>query len=367
MKIAVFHELPSGGARRAVNEIALRLKKNNVVDLYLVDEEKNLAEKKYFNNIYFYKFKPKIWHGKNWKIRLYKDSIELIQLHNLHKRISKDIENKQYDLLFVHASKYTEAPFILRFSSVYKIFYCHDPHYRMIYESILDIPEGLDPVRYMYERLNRYIRKKIDRKNIDKTNLLIANSIYTKKETLKTYGKMSKVCYLGVDEELFKPKKSKKMFDVLFIGSYQEIDGYPLLMESIKLMKTKPKIKILVIEDQWISDDQKLRDLYLKSKVTVCLAANEPFGLIPLEAMSCGTPVLAVNEGGYKESIKNGKTGILVSRNSRLISKKLEWLLNSPKTLNSMSNSCRKHILDRWTWDISVRNIERIFKESINN
>ncbi len=47
MKIAVFHELHEGGARRAVNELSVRLKNKHIVDLYYVSPKKNKIESKY--------------------------------------------------------------------------------------------------------------------------------------------------------------------------------------------------------------------------------------------------------------------------------------------------------------------------------
>ena len=54
MKIAVFHELNQGGARRTVNEFTKRLREKHIVDLYIVDSEKNLEELPFFTNIFFY-------------------------------------------------------------------------------------------------------------------------------------------------------------------------------------------------------------------------------------------------------------------------------------------------------------------------
>src|SRR5579872_5007581 len=65
MKIAVFHELPLGGGRNAVNAIAFELKKRHTVDLYYIDERKNQDEKVNFTHTFFYQFLPKIWQGKN--------------------------------------------------------------------------------------------------------------------------------------------------------------------------------------------------------------------------------------------------------------------------------------------------------------
>ena len=51
MKIAIFHELHAGGARRAVNEFAIRLKKKNRVDLFLVDEKTSAEENIFFSTL----------------------------------------------------------------------------------------------------------------------------------------------------------------------------------------------------------------------------------------------------------------------------------------------------------------------------
>ena len=67
--------------------------------------------------------------------------------------------------------------------------------------------------------------------------------------------------------------------------------------------------------------DEELVILYNKAKLVVYTPYMEPFGLVPLEAMSCGTPVVGVNEGGVMETVLNGKTGILVERNVNNICK----------------------------------------------
>lgn len=63
-----------------------------------------------------------------------------------------------------------------------------------------------------------------------------------------------------------------------------------------------------------ISEDE-LVDLYSRCKGLICTAKDEDFGMTPLEAMASGKPVVAVDEGGFRESIVNGKTGYLVDAN----------------------------------------------------
>lgn len=366
MKIAIFHELPYGGARKAVNEIAGRLKKLHQTDLYLVDSDGNHDEKKYFKKAQFYRFVPKVWHGNNWRVRLYKDTVELVKLYLLHKKIANDIRKRNYDLVFIHSSIYTEAPFLLRFRNKNKIFYCHDPHYRILYEDIFTIKKDSDVFRYYYEVLNRKIRKRIDRKNFRSSDLVLANSEYTKKESEMTYDKKSQVCYLGVSENIFQPKgNTKKDIDILYIGSYEPVDGFPLLEESLKYIKRKLYVKTVMIENEWISSEQQMADLYRRSRIVVCLAHNEPFGLTPLEAMSCGVPVIAVNEGGYRETVIDGKTGYLIPRKAKILANKIEYLLGSKKVLKKMGKTGREQVLTKWTWDRCAENFMIIAQKLI--
>jgi len=236
MKIAVFHELPVGGARRATNMFAPLLKHKHDVDLYTTqpltpDEQKN------YSHTFIFPFSAKVWKGHDWKTRLYKDTAELYKLAKLHEKIAQHINEKQYDIAFVQASQFLETPFILQFLSIPSVFYCHDPHYRMIYEEIVQ-PKGLSLVNEIYERTNRFVRKYLDRQNFAEATEIVANSKFAQRQIKKTYGRESSLCYLGVDETFFTPDNSiKKDIDVLYIGSKEPMDGYDLLDKALPLIK----------------------------------------------------------------------------------------------------------------------------------
>ena len=80
------------------------------------------------------------------------------------------------------------------------------------------------------------------------------------------------------------------------------------------------EIKIFITDDELIT-------LYNKAKVFVYASYLEPFGLGVLEAMACGTPVVAVKEGGVREIVIDGMTGILVDRDEKLFADAVESLL----------------------------------------
>lgn len=362
MKIAVFHELHDGGARRAVNEFSKRLLVKDTVDLYIVDENYPDSEKNNFTNVYYYEFKQKNWKSNNWKIRLYKDTFELFKLYLLHRKIAKRINKGNYDLAFIHPSRYTQAPFILRFVKCKKFYYCQEP-LRLVYDPIFKMKDELHLIKKIYEVMIRKLRKFIDRKNVDFADVIFANSRFSKKNIFTAYGRKSKVVYLGVDTKLFKPSGIIRSIDVLYIGGDKEIDGFDLLKEAIRYSRKKPNMEIQISGKNWISD-RRLIELYNKSKIVVCLAKNEPFGLIPVEAMSCGALVIAVNEGGYKESVIDNKSGFLIPRSPLLLAEKIDLCLENSSMAKRFGKSGRSEVIKRWDWDVQTFKLSKILHEN---
>ena len=359
MRIAVFHELHRGGARRAVNKICKILKKTHVVDFYSVDAKPNIEEKKYFTQVVSYPFCSVKKEERNWRKRVYKDSIELLKLSRMHKKIARDIDRKKYDVVFIHPSSFTQAPFILRYLKTLSVYYCQEP-LRMIYDKIVSTQTNM----YIYDKFVKIFRKKIDKKNIESANSIICNSLFSKKNIYKAYGLDSTVCYLGVEHTFFTPIKKNKDIDVLFVGSKEFIEGYQTFQETVFYLPNTIKYTFLDSSKKWLSD-QILRSYYQRSKIVLCLAYDEPFGLIPLEAGSCGCVVVAVAEGGYTESIRQNKTGFVILRNPQLIAKKIQSILNNKQILNKVPKNARREIENKWTWEKSASNIERILKRKV--
>lgn len=367
MRIAMFHELPFGGARDSVYYFGRGLTNLGIdIDLYYSSEEEDERKDNFFRNVYFYQFFPKKRKGKNRTVRIYKDTVELYKIDRLHKRIAREIDDKNYDLVFIHGSQYIEAPFILKYLSSYKIFYCHDPYYRIIYEKLLlEEVKEMGFVNRLYETLNRKFRKHLDKQNLRNADFLIANSYFAKALVNKVYGRDSEVIYPGVDVKFYTPQNTRKDIDIFFIGSYQKIDGYHLLEEALNKISQKITLQARMFEDGWISNKKVIKDFYNRSKIVVCLAYNEPFGSVPLEAMSMGIPVIAVNEGGYKETVLDGKTGFLIKRDSKELAEKIKFLLSSSKEYKFMSKFGTEYVASEWTWDKSCKKLANLLKEKI--
>lgn len=352
MKIAVFHELPKGGARRVVNDFSKELLKKHQVDLYTVSEERLDEERKYFSKVFLYKFHPKEWKGNNWKTRLYKDTIELNKLRNLHKEIAEKIDKKKYDVVIIHPSKFTQAPFVLKFIKTIKIYYAHEA-YRIMYEKYFQIKFSSNLLKDLYEYTSRFLKKTIDRANVKCAPIIFVNSENTRRSILKYYARKSVVCYPGVDIDLFSLGKSKRKNDILFVGGTNDnSDGFFDLKRAIDLIKKKITLKVVGNGGEWI-DDKILHAYYKNSKVVFCGAQNEPFGLVPLEAGASGCTVVAISEGGYKESFVKG-ISILTSRKPDEISKALLKAFTKKKY-----GSSRKELVRRWSLKVRTKKLEK--------
>ena len=77
--------------------------------------------------------------------------------------------------------------------------------------------------------------------------------------------------------------------------------------------------------------DEELVKLYSGAKAFLALAKDEDFGITPVESMLCGTPVIAYNGGGYKETVVNGKTGVFFNEQS------VESLISAIKKFEKLS------------------------------
>lgn len=363
MRLAFFHELHAGGARRSVREFAKVLGRKHVVDLYFVDSEDNKEGEKIFKKVYFYKFTGRAWKGADWKAKLYKDTFELIKLYFLHKKIAKDIDGRHYDAVFIEPSKFTQAPFVMRFLKTKIVYYCQEP-LRMVYEEQFAIDKNLSFFKYYYEVLNRFLRKLIDRDNIRHASKILSNSEFTKQNIQNAYNLRAQTAYMGVDSEIFKPVKIQKDIDVLYVGASDYTDGFYLVEKAKEILGDTIKIKILATEKQWISNDFDMRDMYCRSKIILSLAKNEPFGLIPVEAMSCSVPVIAVDNGGYRESVRNGYNGFLVKSDPKMIAGKIKFLLGNKREYEKMSNNARDEIVKNWTWIRNTAKLEKIIEEA---
>lgn len=232
---------------------------------------------------------------------------------------------KDYDLVISSASWYITKGFKKKGNTFTEICYCHTPP-RWLYGYQTSVNFQKYKIVKAYALIVGHLLRQYDFKKAQNVDYFIANSKEVQKRIKKFYKKSSTVIYPPV----FLPKISKtKRKDYYFIvsrivgakglnlaveaaikmGFKLKIAGSPsgYSFEQEKLIKNaKGKVEFL-----GQVTDSELSRLYAEAKAFLALAKDEDFGITPVEAQSLGTPVIAFNGGGYKETVINGKTGIL--------------------------------------------------------
>lgn len=347
MKVAMFHNLPPGGALRVFYEQKKYLSRYHTVVVYkLAQKKKNL-------------------HALPYISRIKKDYYDFVTLRMMHKELADEISKRNYDIAFVHPDMYTQAPYVLRYLQVPSIYFCHEL-LRISYEKIFAIPNNTSVLKRMYEKINRLIRKAIDRKNAQAATYIIANSIFTKHKVKAAYQRESDICYPGVDSTVFKPENKKENY-VLFLGNPEIVNGYDLLQQATdRLYQMNITIMHVPIVSSKLLSDRDLAKKYARAIATLCLSYAEPFGLVALESMACGTPVIAVKEGGYKETVIDKKTGFLISRDSSQLANSIATLARNPQLALRLGRAGREHVKKQWTWDVHGMALEKIIKRIAN-
>ncbi len=111
----------------------------------------------------------------------------------------------------------------------------------------------------------------------------------------------------------------------------------------------------------------KLPDLYGGAKIVIFTSENEPFGMVPVEALACGTPVIASNSGGVRETVRHGYNGILLDpMTPETLRNALNGLLEDPDLYARLQGNARPSV-EGFSWDHHVARftgiLERIVKD----
>jgi len=373
MKIAIFHNLPPGGAKRVLFEEVKALSKNHELHLFEfeLDYGDFLDPKPLVSKVFRFNFEIES-NLPSFLARLEKDYKNFISLSLIHKKIAQKINGGGYDVALIHPDVYTETPWILKYLAVPNVYYSHEL-LRIVYLKELEFDERVIFAKRWYENLTRRVRKIVDRNNARAADKILTNSRYMQGKIEKVYKRKSTVCYPGVDPDIFKPVagRAKKL---LFIGNKEKVRGYFLIKKTLEKIDSKfrPNLKVLdfVNGRPKILDDKQLAKEYAGCLATICADYDEAFGLKAIESMACGTPVLAVNEGGYRETVIDGKTGFLLRREPKVFAERIVYLIKHPEVVKKMGKVGRKHVIENFSWrkhlDCLEKELEKLQKKNEN-
>jgi UDP-N-acetylmuramyl pentapeptide phosphotransferase/UDP-N-acetylglucosamine-1-phosphate transferase/glycosyltransferase involved in cell wall biosynthesis len=236
----------------------------------------------------------------------------------------EQIDISGYDIVI--SSSYLVAKGILTRPDQLHICYCHTP------------------VRFAWDLQSQYLHAKAGLLSFAKTSLarvllhyirnwdirsahgvdvFVTNSDFVGRRVRKLYRRLTTTVYPPVDTDLFSLHEEKEDFYLTAsrLVPYKRID---LTIEAFRQM---PDRRLLVIGEG--PETEKFRAIatpnirllgyqtpdrlrqYMQRARAFVFAAEEDFGITPVEAQACGTPVIAYGRGGVTESVIHGRTGLL--------------------------------------------------------
>lgn len=239
---------------------------------------------------------------------------------------------------------------------------------------------------YLPTRYYPWLQERRAERNIRQADLVITNSAFAREGLYRAYGVESRVAYLGVDIERFRPLGLERERFVLSVGAVHYFKGYRFLVAALGQLPDviRPPLVIAAnsvepAERQVIAglaerlgvdltirqvvDDAEMVSLYNRAAAFIYAPIMEPWGLAAVEAMACGAPVVAVREGGVRESVLDGQTGLLADRDEAAFASALAEVLARPSLARELGRNAASYARQRYTWDRTVDRLEQLLAE----
>jgi glycosyltransferase involved in cell wall biosynthesis len=402
MKIAIWHNLPSGGGKRALyDHVKGLLARGHTLESWCPPT----ADQTYLplNNLIKENVVPlnepvarvgTIGRFLN-PYQMFVDRIHAMELHC--QQCAEEINQGGFDVLFANACTFFRTTAISRYVKIPKVIYLGEP-YRWLYEALPQLPWlALSPPTKVWWSSPSYLRAFLkdlvkvqglrvqareELRNAQAFDLILVNSLFSRESVQRAYGLDSKVCYLGIDSDIFKPLNLPRQKMVVGLGSIYNGKGLERAVQAISTIEKDERPSLIWIgnfSDTYYQNkieklavslgvnfvpkvripDQELITLLNQASAMIYTPLLEPFGLAPLEANACETPVVAIAEGGVRESIKDGKNGFLINGNDPVeMGRAISRLLIDKELASRMGKQARSYVLETWSLDRAIERLE---------
>jgi len=262
--------------------------------------------------------------------------------------------------LWLERTAYREADGVIAVSEAMKL----DVHrlYGVPMERITVIPNGIDEAQY---------------RPVSDPDVLQHYGIDSSRPYVLMVSRLTR--QKGITHFLEAAKDFEPGVQVVMCAS---VPDTPEVMEEVaaKVLRVRTRTNNRIL---WVSETVArgaLISLYSHAALFVCPSIYEPFGIINLEAMACGTPVVASAVGGIREVVEDGVTGRLVpfeplsrdnpepkdpERFAKDLAHAVNSLLAAPEELKNMAATARERVVAHFTWKAVARKTLEFYKKLI--
>jgi starch synthase len=212
------------------------------------------------------------------------------------------------------------------------------------------------------------------------------------------------VVHNGIDTSLYRPDHGTDALDrigldrsrpyVLFVGRITRQKGVPHLLRAVRDIDPAAQVVLCAGAPDTPEIDQEFRELFgelsavrdgvfwlpkmlprpeviqllTHAALFVCPSVYEPLGIVNLEAMACGTPVVASAVGGIPEVVDDGTTGLLVPPGDGFeagLARAMDAVLGDPAAARRMGEAGRERAVGEFGWDAVARRTVRLYEEIV--
>lgn len=406
MKIAIWHNLPSGGGKRLLHgHVRELVERGHQVEAWCTDS----ADTGFLplSDIIKEHVLPMPEASIGWWKRRGNPIVEMNarvdSMNAVCQRAAEEMRTSGAQILLATSCRAFYMPYIGLHSKLPKVLYLHEP-FRPLYEAqpsliwkapprLKSISQAAGEFRNRISEFCRTYAARIQaREEYDAArsyDLILTNSFFNRESILRAYGLESEVCYPGIEITETPKQLVKRERYVAGMGSVTASKGMERAIRALAAIPCERRPEL-----RWIANysdperekkvvelaaglDVKVRVLKQISDtaITQVLSAAalfiytprlEPFGLSPLEANACGTPVVALAEGGVRETIQDGVNGLLVkSASPDLLGAAVDRLLSDEALLRRLSDGARQIASERWSLKRSAQNLETFLCQTL--
>jgi glycosyltransferase involved in cell wall biosynthesis len=196
------------------------------------------------------------------------------------------------------------------------------------------------------------------------SKIIVYNKII--KDRIVEYNNQVMIIPSGVDISKFHPPEHKREDNtILMAGRIRDpLKGFSTLRRAVEIIRNRGKNISVLVTGEYKSKDRYITSTgwlgreelpLLYQKATLCVVPSiwpEPFGIVAIESMACGCPVIASDTGGLKEMINDGADGILFQPgNADELAEKIQYLLDNRALRKKLGERAREKVCAQYDWD----------------
>lgn len=404
MRIAVWHNLPSGGGKRALHDHLRGLvSRGHEIEVWSPPS----ADRAYLpleglaREHVVPLALPRADAPPGLAVRarraLFGPGADLAALDDHCRRCAREIGAGGFDVLFAQSSSVLLAASpIGRHVAIPKVLYLQEPQ-RELYEARPEWPwipprpgtAWRRPVEYAARRARLATMAELAReeaRNVAAYDRVLVNSLFSRESLVRAFGVEARTCYLGVDASKFTANDGAREGFVVGLGAFTPAKNVELAIRALgRVAAPRPRLVWIgnagdpryletlarlaaslevAFEPRTLVPEAELVAALGRAAMMVYTSRLEPFGYAPLEANACGTPVVAIAEGGVRETVVDGVNGLLGESEEQL-ARAVERLRDDPALARALGRAGRKLVEERWSLAAATDRLERQLLEVV--